>query len=313
MKKTILKRALHPRNRYQGQYDIELLCSINPQLRQWVTTTPAGTTSVNFAEPDAVRALNQALLKQYYNLNWQLAEGFLCPPVPGRADYIHHIADLLATDRQGSLPATMDVLDIGCGANCIYPLIGYAEYGWRFTGTDINPASIASANAIIQANPGLQRVIRLRLQKQSAAVFDGIIRRDEFYHLTICNPPFHRSAEEARQGSERKSRNLGQPGDSKLNFSGQHNELWCEGGELGFVGQMIRESVRFADQVIWFSSLVSKKDNLQPLKLLLRECGTKEVRVVEMGQGQKQSRILAWTFLSGETRKKRLSQRATDK
>lgn len=74
--KTISKPALHPRNRYQGQYDIGQLCSINPQLQKWVTTTPAGTTSVNFSEPDAVRALNQALLKQYYNLNWQLAEGF---------------------------------------------------------------------------------------------------------------------------------------------------------------------------------------------------------------------------------------------
>lgn len=309
MKKTISKPALHPRNRYQGQYDIGQLCSINPQLQKWVTTTPAGTTSVNFSEPDAVRALNQALLKQYYNLNWQLAEGFLCPPVPGRADYIHHIADLLAADRQGGIPTAVDVLDIGCGANCIYPLIGYAEYGWRFTGSDINPASIASANSIVAANPGLQRAVRLRLQKQPAAVFEGIIRKGEFYHLTLCNPPFHRSAEEARQGSERKIRNLGQSADSKLNFSGQHNELWCDGGEQRFVGQMIRESVDFAEQVVWFSSLVSKKDNLQPLKLLLQQCGSKEVRVLEMGQGQKQSRILAWTFQPEATRKKRLSQR----
>ncbi len=309
MKKIISKHALHPRNRYQGQYDIELLCTINPQLRQWVITTPAGTPSVNFAQPDAVRALNQALLKQYYHLNWQLDEGFLCPPVPGRADYIHYIADLLAADRQGNPPATIDVLDIGCGANCIYPLIGYAEYGWRFTGSDINPASVASANAIVAANPGLQRAVRLRLQKQPQAVFEGIIRKGEFYHLTICNPPFHRSAEEARQGSERKLRNLGQSGDSKLNFSGQHNELWCEGGESGFVGQMIRESVQFAEQVTWFSSLVSKKDNLQPLKQLLQQYGAKQVKVVEMGQGQKQSRILAWTFLPEAARKKRLSLR----
>lgn len=229
--------------------------------------------------------------------------------MPGRADYIHHIADLLAADRQGGIPTAVDVLDIGCGANCIYPLIGYAEYGWRFTGSDINPASIASANSIVAANPGLQRAVRLRLQKQPAAVFEGIIRKGEFYHLTLCNPPFHRSAEEARQGSERKIRNLGQSADSKLNFSGQHNELWCDGGEQRFVGQMIRESVDFAEQVVWFSSLVSKKDNLQPLKLLLQQCGSKEVRVLEMGQGQKQSRILAWTFQPEATRKKRLSQR----
>ncbi len=304
MKKITSRQALHPRNRYQGHYDIGLLCSINPLLSQWVITTPGGQPSVNFAEPDAVRALNKALLKHYYDLNWSLPDGFLCPPVPGRADYLHYIADLLADDLQGNIPATANVLDIGCGANCIYPLIGHAEYGWRFTGTDINAASIASANAIIADNPGLQRAVRLRLQKQPSAIFDGMIKKNEFYHLTMCNPPFHRSAEDARQGSDRKLRNLRLAKESALNFSGQHNELWCEGGERGFVGQMIRESAVFAAQVGWFSSLISKKENLQPLSLLLRQQGAGHIRVLEMGQGQKQSRVLAWSFHSDTLRQK---------
>lgn len=303
------KATLHPRNRYQGKYDLSLLCELNPQLSQWLTTTPAGTTSVNFAEPEAVKALNQALLKQYYDINWQLPEGFLCPPVPGRADYLHFLADLLASDLQGTLPATADVLDIGCGANCIYPLIGAAEYGWRFTGSEINPQSLRSANSLIAANPGLQRLIRLRRQKNAGVIFGGIIQKNDFFHLTLCNPPFHRSAEESLQGSERKLKSLGIDEEKGLNFAGQHHELWCEGGERGFIGNMIRESQRFSSQVIWFSTLVSKQENIKPLSGLLRDAGVEDYRVIEMGQGQKQSRLLAWSYLSPEKRAKRLRHR----
>lgn len=309
MKKTILKQSLHPRNRYQGSYDLERLSAINPHLSDWLITTPDGRRSVNFSEPKAVRALNQALLKQYYDLNWQLSDGFLCPPVPGRADYLHYIADLLSEDIQGPVQGAADVLDIGCGANCIYPLIGYAEYGWRFTGTDIHPASVTAANAIVAANPGLQQAIRIRLQKNPAAIFNGILRKTDFYHLTICNPPFHSSAEDAQQGSARKIRNLGIDKHSPLNFAGQHNELWCSGGERGFITRMIHESVIFAGQAGWFTSLVSKKENLLPLTSLLRSCGAAQIRILEMGQGQKQSRILAWSFHQEDQRRKLLRRR----
>ncbi|STT49675.1 putative SAM-dependent methyltransferase [Klebsiella pneumoniae] len=74
--------------------------------------------------------------------------------MPGRADYIHHLADLLAGDS-GEVPKDATILDIGTGANLIYPLIGAHEYGWRFTGSEINPQAFASAQAIINGNPGL--------------------------------------------------------------------------------------------------------------------------------------------------------------
>jgi 23S rRNA (adenine1618-N6)-methyltransferase len=72
--------------------------------------------------------------------------------VPGRADYIHHLADLLALDT-GTIPENASILDIGTGANLIYPLIGAHEYGWRFTGSEISAEAIASAQAIVNANP----------------------------------------------------------------------------------------------------------------------------------------------------------------
>ncbi|ESF77700.1 23S rRNA (adenine(1618)-N(6))-methyltransferase RlmF, partial [Salmonella enterica] len=234
--------------------------------------------------------------------------GFLCPPVPGRADYIHHLADLLG-ETTGSIPAQATILDVGVGANCIYPLIGVHEYGWRFTGSEVSDAAMSSAQAIIQANTGLSRAIRLRRQKDPAAIFTGIIHKNEFYDATLCNPPFHDSAAAARAGSERKRRNLGQNKDDALNFGGQQQELWCEGGEVAFIKKMIAESQSFRRQVLWFTTLVSRGENLPPLYRALAEAGAVKVVKKEMAQGQKQSRFIAWTFMDDDQRRRFITRK----
>jgi len=307
MKKSASSSPFHARNRHQGEYDFAALTAAHPPLAAKVRPNGYGVQSVDFADPDAVMLLNQALIKLFYNIDWQLAPGSLCPPVPGRADYLHYLADLLALDNQGVIP-TADVLDVGCGANCIYPLIGAAEYGWRFTGTEIDEAAIKAANRIVAANPGLARQIRLRRQKNSDAVLSGVVSKNEFFHAVMCNPPFHASPEEAVAGSQRKVRNLGLDKSAPLNFGGQHNELWCPGGEKAFIGRMISESVALGRQVVWFTSLVSRKENLPALEKQLQGQEVADVRVVNMAQGQKQSRFLAWSFMPAAQRTKLLSR-----
>ncbi|PQL00744.1 23S rRNA (adenine(1618)-N(6))-methyltransferase RlmF [Pantoea ananatis] len=307
MKKSASPSLFHARNRHQGEYDFAALTAAHPPLAAKVRPNGYGVMSVDFADPEAVMLLNQALLKLFYGLDWQLAPGSLCPPVPGRADYLHYLADLLALDNQGRVPSA-DVLDIGCGANCIYPLIGAAEYGWRFTGTEIDDAALKAAGKIVAANAGMARLIRLRRQKNPQAVLNGVVNKGAFFHAVICNPPFHASAAEAAAGSQRKSRNLGLQQSAPLNFGGQHNELWCEGGEKAFVGKMIAESAGLASQVVWFTSLVSRKEHLPALEKQLQALDTAVVRVVNMAQGQKQSRFLAWSFMSAGQRAKRLSR-----
>lgn len=299
-------KPFHARNRHQGSYDFAALTAANPPLAAKVRANGYGVSSIDFADPEAVMLLNQALLKHVYGIDWQLAEGALCPPVPGRADYLHYLADLLAEDNRGAIPR-VDVLDIGCGANCIYPLLGQAEYGWRFTGTDIDAAALQAANRIVQANAGLQRAIRLRQQKDPAAVLRGAIAKNDMFHATMCNPPFHASAAEAAAGSQRKIRNLGLDRATPLNFGGQHNELWCEGGEKVFIGRMIEESVAFAGQCVWFTSLVSRREHLPALEKQLRAHKAESVRVVNMAQGQKQSRFLAWSFTPAAARQRLLA------
>ncbi|MCM2319694.1 MAG: 23S rRNA (adenine(1618)-N(6))-methyltransferase RlmF [Pseudomonas sp.] len=302
------KGELHPRNRHQGRYDFPTLIAGSPELARFVVINPYGKESIDFANPEAVKVFNRALLKQFYGIeHWDIPPGYLCPPIPGRADYIHALADLLAADAGGEIPrgAQVQVLDIGSGANCIYPLLGQREYGWRFLGADIDATALAAARTIVQAN-GLERAIGLRQQMDANHIFHGLLQAGERFDLSLCNPPFHSSAEEATQGSQRKWKNLGKLDPRRklplLNFGGQSSELWCEGGEIGFIRRMIAESREVAQQVLWFTSLVSKGGNLEQIERALQKSGAAEVRTVSMSQGQKQSRFVAWSFLDAEQR-----------
>ena len=296
------KIELHPRNKHRGRYNFDELIKTSPELAAFVSPNKYGNISINFFDPKAVKALNLALLKYYYNISyWDIPANYLCPPVPGRADYIHNIADLLALNNNDKIPKGKNVkcLDIGVGANCVYPIIGTKEYSWSFIGSDIDANAIQSATKIIENNAGLN-TIELRLQKSPRKIFEGIIHPDEKFHITICNPPFHASAEEAQAGSIKKLKNLTKKKATKpvLNFGGKPNELWCEGGETKFIKDMIYESRRFKTKCFWFTTLISKESNLKGAYRLLKKVEATEVKTLRMGQGNKISRIVAWTFLS---------------
>jgi len=303
------KLSLHPRNRHRGRYDFAELSEALPALKDFLVANPfdASELTIDFANPAAVMALNAALLKTFYEVeSWSVPPGYLCPPIPGRADYLHHAADLLATDRNGIVPRGPDirVLDIGVGANCIYPLIGHREYGWRFVGSETDADALSAAQRIVHANVGLAEAIELRLQSSKQKIFEGILRPDDRFDFVLCNPPFHASARAAETGSARKWKNLGKAGNPesnpKLNFGGQAAELWCEGGEVGFVCRMVAESAqpqtRSQAQVSWFSALVSREENLPEIYSALKEVGARRVETIAMAQGQKKSRVIAWHF-----------------
>ena len=186
-------------------------------------------------------------------------------------------------------------LDIGTGANLIYPIVGSYEYGWQFIGSDIEAVSLSCAEQLIKANRRLKGAMTLRKQKQASSIFSGIIQPTDRLAFTMCNPPFHSSKQDAEKGTKRKNRNLGK-GTTSLNFGGQSNELWCPGGEAEFVCTMVRESSQFKHQVLWFTSLISSKHNLSKIKAELKHVQCQQVRVVEMGQGNKISRFIAWSF-----------------
>jgi 23S rRNA (adenine1618-N6)-methyltransferase len=301
MKQPPQKTELHPRNRHRGRYDFALLTRSCPELKQFVIVNAYNDTSINFFDATAVKMLNKALLKHFYNISlWDIPDNYLCPPIPGRADYIHHVADLLAEINNGGIQRGSKVkcLDIGTGANCIYPIIGNYEYGWSFIGSDIDPIAIDAADAIVKLNPSLKGNIELRLQLNTNDIFNGIIHKGEQFHVSICNPPFHASAAEAKAGTLRKLRNLKgrKVSNPTLNFGGTNNELWCEGGEVKFIQTMVRQSKEFAASCNWFTTLVAKQASLNGIYEALKKVNVAEVKTIPLTQGNKSSRIVAWRF-----------------
>ncbi|RTY95312.1 23S rRNA (adenine(1618)-N(6))-methyltransferase RlmF [Flavobacterium sp. GT3R68] len=308
-KEIIEKTNMHPKNLHRSGYDFKQLILSNPQLEKFVGINQHDIETIDFSNPDAVKALNKALLIEYYDIqDWDIPQNYLCPPIPGRADYIHYIADLLASTNNGIIPEgeTVQGLDVGIGANCIYPIIGNSVYGWSFVGTDIDEAAIQNCKKIIEANPKLIDAISLQLQIESRFIFKNIMEPEDKFAFTICNPPFHSSQAEATKSTIRKINNLENTKTTKpvLNFGGQNAELWCEGGELGFITQMIYESAKYPMQCLWFTTLVSKKDNLSSIYKTLNKVNAVTVKTIDMAQGQKTSRIVAWTFLSEIQQKK---------
>ncbi len=297
------KSDLHHRNKHRSRYDFKQLSISCPELKAFVSINKYGNESIDFSNPDAVKTLNRALLNYFYAIkNWDIPANYLCPPIPGRADYIHYMADLLSASNKGVLPngKSIKVLDIGIGANCVYPIIGNHEYGWNFVGSDIDVVAINAAKKIIRLNAPLEGKIECRLQPSSSDIFKGIIEQNEAFDLSICNPPFHSSLAEANDGTERKWKNLGIKKIAKtaLNFGGQNTELWCEGGEETFIHKMIEQSALLPTKCFWYSSLISKSSNLPIVYNALSKVKALDVKTINMAQGQKISRIVAWTFLN---------------
>lgn len=296
-----VRKGLHPRNLHNQGYDFPALVKSHPALAPHVKPNAYGDLSIDFADPLAVKTLNTALLNRYYDIvDWDIPEGALCPPIPGRADYIHYMADLLGLEQH-----SIKLLDIGTGANGIYPLLACQIYGWQCVGSDINTQSLENVARIIANNPTLKERFTLRTQQDKNHIFEGIIQAGEFFDVSVCNPPFHASLDEALKGSQLKLNNLARSrGEQKaktksptLNFGGMGAELWCKGGEQLFLKKLIRESQVYATQCRWFTSLVSKADTVKPAKKLIRKLGAVDIREIEMKQGNKTTRVLAWTFI----------------
>jgi 23S rRNA (adenine1618-N6)-methyltransferase len=309
------KIGLHPRNLHRNGYDFAQLLVQNPALSSFVQTNPRNEQTIDFTNPAAVKALNKALINTYYGVAlWDIPANYLCPPVPSRADYVHYIADILAAENNGEIPRgkAVRVLDIGVGANCIYPIIGAKSYGWTFVGSDIDPVSVRVAAQMAKSNPNLKNHISIRLQPNANDIFVGMLQEIstrnpetglkynlEKFDACMCNPPFHTSIAQANEGTARKLKNLGQAVNAQQptqNFGGQSNELACDGGEASFIWRMITESAKIPTVCRWFTTLVANKEHLPNIYKALEKANATEVRTIPMQQGQKQSRIVAWTF-----------------
>ena len=174
--------TMHKNNIHKSGYDFSKLCNVYPQLKPFVFINTYKTQTIDFANPEAVKCLNTALLFAHYNIKyWEFTDDNLCPPIPGRVEYIHHINQLLKTSE---LDTNITVLDIGAGATCIYPLLGHQVYGWNFIATDCDETSIQQAQKNINEN-GLTNKIHLRFQNDKTQILKGILKPSDKFSVSM--------------------------------------------------------------------------------------------------------------------------------
>jgi 23S rRNA (adenine1618-N6)-methyltransferase len=280
---------VHSQNPFKKDYDFKELTIHHPALKTYVFTNKHGNETINFADHKAVKALNTALLKAQYGISyWNIPENNLCPPIPGRLDYLLHIADLLQKEE-------IKLLDIGTGANLIYPILASCHFGWKCTASEVSLDSMKNAQEIIDKNTTLKN-IELRHQRFKSCILEHIVQPTDFFDVVVCNPPFFKNRTSAEQSNLRKFQNLQLTEENTQNFGGLSNELWYKGGEEAFIKKMAEESFLFKEQVNWFTVLVSKKEHLKNIKRAINKTKPAQVKIIDMGQGNKQSRFIAWTF-----------------
>ncbi|XP_067866637.1 RNA N6-adenosine-methyltransferase mettl16 [Heterodontus francisci] len=286
-----LNKSMHPRNRYKDQPpDFTYLASKYTEFQQHIHTSLTGKVSLNFKDPEAVRALTCTLLKEDFGLTIDIPLERLIPTVPLRLNYIHWVEDLI-----GSGPDKTKLIrgiDIGTGASCIYPLLGATMNGWFFLATEVDDMCFNYAKKNVEQNH-LSDLIKVVKVPQKTLLMDALKEESEIvYDFCMCNPPFFANQLEAKGVN---SRNPSRPPPSSVNTGGI-TEIMAEGGELEFVKRIIHDSLQLKKRLRWYSCMLGKKCSLAPLKEELRQQEVPKVTHTEFCQGRTMRWALAWSF-----------------
>jgi len=287
---------LHKNNKHSKGYDLELLVKTTPKLEEFVFTNSFRNVTIDFAKPQAVKLLNTALLKAHYGIDyWEFPDANLCPPIPGRVEYIHVLNNLL---KKSGVKENITVLDIGAGATCIYPLLGQAEYGWNFIASEIDSQALKTAEKIINKNK-LSNTIELRYQENEQNILTSVLNFKEKVSAAMCNPPFYKDEEHANESTLLKQKGLGKQANKVVrNFSGTSKELWYPGGEKAFVHNYLYQSSLLKTNCFWYTCLVSRTQHVLSMETSLKKLGATDFKILQIALGNKISRVVAWTFLT---------------
>ncbi len=293
---------MHARNRFRDGYDFQQLVAASPLLAPFVKLNAYGDVSIDYAVLAAVAALNRALFTSAYGADeLGCAARLFVSPVPGRSDYLHHLADPLAGRDPSAIPRGPSVATRHrCRRQLrLSPSLAQAATAGA---SSARTSSVACewARKLAKANTAVADLIECRLQPSPTDCFNGVVVPGERFTASMCNP---------RRSTYRPRTRPPQPDAAAESrwppaSGGAHVKLWwvggrtlCDGGELGFRAADDHQSSAVPDRCRWFTTLVSKSGI--PASSLRGAATRKlaDVKTIGMGQGQKQSRILAWTFI----------------
>lgn len=285
---------MHPRNPYKNSPpDFRVLADKFEYFRKFAKDNKAGEFSINFKDPESLRALTCALLESDFGLKLSIPLDRLIPTVPLRLNYILWIEDLLACVPDAQRRAVVRGFDIGSGASCIYALLGAKLNNWHILATEVDELSVSFAKENVKCN-GLEGNIEVKQVTQGS--FLKIPLEDEEikeFDFCMCNPPFFISEFEASYGNTRSGK---RPQPSGI-CTGAETEIVTGGGEVEFVRGIINDSLLLKEHFSWYTTMLGKKSSVAPVLACLSKNGIKTTITTEFCQGHTMRWGVAWSFL----------------
>lgn len=297
--------TMHPKNRYRYEKpNFQLLAEIYPSLSRYVVQKERVANDdaliFDFKDWDACRELVKVQFKHDFGITWTVSKPYLIPPIANRLNYICFIHDLLllwSPEPRTRASYEWKILDVGCGANLVYPLLGAAYFGWSFVGCDISSDALRLAVGNRDANTSIAPLIMLRkVEKQSCQgahdtgggrgiIGSCVLPEDGVFDACMCNPPFFSDVNEMGQNPQ-------------TDYGGTLMEMIYPGGEEKFVTEMIQDSLGHKASVAWFSTMVGKKRTFKVAKKLLYSLGNNVIRTSELVQGVTHRWVISWSFIA---------------
>ena len=267
--------------------DFKALSERYPDIlkKEYLIDKGDGRVTLKFEDPKVSIALTRATLKDAFEIECEIPEDRLCPPVPNRVNYIKWLNELLSlklvSDSNDSKREQFTGLDIGVGASCVYPLLGHRICGWNYVGTEIDRKYFEWAMRNVKRN-GFEKHVELRHVKEDD---DLVSERDaEKVDFCMCNPPFFEDEDEVSPHPSRAC-------------SGSSNEMITKGGEVKFVSRIIENSLKLGTKLKWYTSMLGRKRSIKTLVRKLRSSNrVKEIVSSVFIQGQTRRWGLAWSF-----------------
>nr|XP_019539786.2 U6 small nuclear RNA (adenine-(43)-N(6))-methyltransferase-like [Aedes albopictus] len=289
-----MNKFMHPRNIYRQRPDFRALVKQYPELTAVTTVDLNGKLKLDYKDRKALQLLTSCLLKRDYGLQVDLPPDKLVPTLPLRLNYILWLEDL--EEALGwKNRAEVRGLDIGCGASCIYPLLGvvHSKRRWRMVGLELLEDSVLVARANVERN-GLQACIEVVQQKsEDGSVLKQFMEGRENFDFCMCNPPFFDDDE----GTTHKDR-TDQRKEPPNAVTGSDKELRIDGGELRFLERIIDESLELKERITVYTSMIGHKKNFEEILRIMKRRSISNVTTTRFCQGNTTRWGVAWSFSS---------------
>ncbi|KAH9966325.1 hypothetical protein BGW80DRAFT_1230306 [Lactifluus volemus] len=283
---------MHQRNAYKSPPDFESLSRIYPPLRPHIIRVSVNERpTIDFHDPTAQRRLTQALLFRDFNIQLEIPNDRLCPPVPNRLNYILWLQDIISHTTSPESSTSIRGIDIGTGASAIYPLIACRlSPNWHFVATDIDSVSLLSAQSNIDSNGLSERITLIRADPTGPIMIPLIQDAAASFDFCMCNPPFYASKEQLTYSSATKALS------PNAICTGAEVEMITPGGEEAFVSRMVSESITLGERCRWYTSMLGKQSSVTALVTLLHDHSITNYALTELVQGQTRRWAIAWSF-----------------